>query len=112
MTWRTRRRARKNNMAEVYIDSLTLENFGPFYGEHTLKVGSLDGRCGILVGGKNGAGKTHLLRALYLAVVGESGVGDLKRVETGADATKFIFERSLNRRAQAEGQDTVRLKAV
>ena len=22
-------------MAEVYIDSLTLENFGPFYGEHT-----------------------------------------------------------------------------
>ena len=97
-------------MPEVYIDSLTLENFGPFYGEHTLNFGSLDGRCGILVGGKNGAGKTHLLRALYLAVVGESGVGDLKRVETGSDATRFLFDRSLNRRAQAEGQDTVRLK--
>jgi DNA sulfur modification protein DndD len=96
-------------MAEVYIDSLTLENFGPFYGEHTLKFSSLDGRCGILVGGKNGAGKTHVLRALYLAVVGESGVGDLKRVETGLDATRFLFERSLNRHAQAEGQDTVRL---
>ena len=99
-------------MAEVYIDSLVLENFGPFYGEHTLNFRSLEGKCGILVGGKNGAGKTHLLRALYLAVVGESGVGDLKRVETGADATKFIFEKSLNRRAQAEGEDTVRLKAV
>ena len=61
-------------MAEVYIDKLTLENFGPFYGEHTLSFGSLEGKCGILVGGKNGAGKTHLLRALYLAVVGESGV--------------------------------------
>jgi len=97
-------------MPEVYIDTLTLENFGPFYGEHTLNFGSLDGRCGILVGGKNGAGKTHLLRALYLAVVGESGVGDLKRVETGSDATRFLFDRSLNRRAQAEGQDTVRLK--
>jgi DNA sulfur modification protein DndD len=97
-------------MAEVHIDSLTLENFGPFYGEHTLNFGSLDGRCGILVGGKNGAGKTHLLRALYLAVVGESGVGDLKRVETGSDATRFLFDRSLNRRAQAEGQDAVRLK--
>jgi DNA sulfur modification protein DndD len=96
-------------MAEVYIDSLTVENFGPFYGEHTFKFSSLDGHCGILVGGKNGAGKTHLLRALYLAVVGESGVGDLKRVETGLDATRFLFERSLNRRAQAEGQDTVRL---
>ena len=97
-------------MSEVYIDSLTLENFGPFYGEHTLTFGSLEGRCGILVGGKTGAGKTHLLRALYLAVVGESGVGDLKRVETGSDATRFLFDKSLNRRAQAEGQDTVRLK--
>ena len=99
-------------MPEVYIDSLTLENFGPFYGEHTLNFGSLDARCGILVGGKNGAGKTHLLRALYLAVVGESGVGDLKRVETGSDATRFLFDRSLNRHAQAEGQDTVRLKVA
>lgn len=99
-------------MPDVYIDSLTLENFGPFYGEHTLDFRSLEGKCGILVGGKNGAGKTHVLRALYLAVVGESGVGDLKRVETGSDATRFVFEKSLNRRALAEGQDTVRLKAV
>ncbi len=99
-------------MAEVYIDSLTLENFGPFYGEHTLDFRSLEGKCGILVGGKNGAGKTHLLRALYLAVVGESGVGDLKKVEPGSDATRFAFEKSLNRRALAEGADTMRLKAV
>lgn len=99
-------------MAEVYIDSLSLENFGPFYGEHTLNFRSLEGKCGILVGGKTGAGKTHLLRALYLAVVGESGVGDLKKVETGSDATRFVFEKSLNRRALAEGQDTMRLKAI
>jgi DNA sulfur modification protein DndD len=99
-------------MAEVYIDSLTLENFGPFYGEHTIDFRSLEGKCGVLVGGKNGAGKTHLLRALYLAVVGESGVGDLKKVETGSDATRFAFEKSLNRHALAEGQDTMRLKAV
>ena len=65
-------------MAEVYIDSLTLENFGPFYGEHPLDFRNLEGRCGILVGGKNGAWKTHILRALYLAVVGEGGVGDLR----------------------------------
>ena len=89
-----------------------MENFGPFYGEHTLDFRSLEGKCGILVGGKNGAGKTHLLRALYLAVVGESGVGDLKKVETGSDATRFAFEKSLNRRALAEGEDTMRLKAV
>lgn len=99
-------------MPEVYIDSLTLENFGPFYGEHTFTFRNLDGRCGILIGGRNGAGKTHLLRALYLAVVGESGVGDLKRVETGSEATRFLLDRSLNRHALAEGRDTVRLKAV
>lgn len=99
-------------MATVYIDSLTIENFGPFYGEHTLNFANLDGRCGILIGGKNGAGKTHLLRALYLAVVGESGVGDLKRLETGSDATRFLFDQSLNRRAQAEGQGLVRLKVT
>jgi len=99
-------------MAEVYIDSLTLQNFGPFYGEHTLDFRSLEGKCGVLVGGKNGAGKTHLLRALYLAVVGESGLGDLRKVEPGADATRFVFEKSLNRRALAEGEDTMRLKAV
>src|SRR5713226_7835704 len=99
-------------MAEVYIDKLTLENFGPFYGEHTLDFRSLEGKCGILVGGKNGAGKTHLLRALYLAIVGESGVGDLKKVEPGSDATRFAFEKSLNRQAAAEGQDTVRLKTI
>jgi DNA sulfur modification protein DndD len=99
-------------MAEVYIDSLTIENFGPYYGEHTLDFRSLEGKCGILVGGKTGAGKTHLLRALYLAVVGESGVGDLRKAETGSDATRFAFEHSLNRRAQAEGQDTMRLKVV
>ncbi|MEM2111863.1 MAG: AAA family ATPase [Candidatus Bathyarchaeia archaeon] len=99
-------------MPEVYIDSLTLENFGPFYGEHTIDFRSLEGKCGILIGGKNGAGKTHVLRALYLAVVGETGVGDLKRVETGSEATRFIFEKSLNRRAVAEGRDTVRLSAI
>ncbi len=26
-------------MPEVYIDSLTLENFGPYYGEHTFNFG-------------------------------------------------------------------------
>lgn len=65
-----------------------------------------------MVGGRNGAGKTHLLRALYLAVVGESGVGDLRRVETGSEATRFVFDKSLNRRALVEGQDTVCLRAT
>jgi DNA sulfur modification protein DndD len=90
-------------MSEVYIDELTVRNFGPYYGEHTFNFTTHDDRCGILIGGKNGAGKTHLLRALYLAVVGETGVHDLKKVEPAAEATRFAFEKSLNRRAESEG---------
>jgi DNA sulfur modification protein DndD len=99
-------------MSEVFIDSLTVKNFGPFYGEHTFNFATHDDRCGILIGGKNGAGKTHLLRALYLSVVGETGVHDLKKVEPAAEATRFIFEKSLNRRAESEGEDTASLKVT
>jgi DNA sulfur modification protein DndD len=49
---------------------------------------------------------------LYLAVVGETGVVDLKKVEPASEATRFVFEKSLNRRAQLEGNDTVRLQAT
>lgn len=97
-------------MSEVYIDSLTVRNFGPFYGEHTFNFATHDDRCGVLIGGKNGAGKTHLLRALYLGVVGETGVYDLKKVEPVAEATRFIFEKSLNRLAESEGEDTALIK--
>lgn len=93
-------------MPEVYIDSLTINNFGPYYGEHIFEFPT-DGRCcTTLIGGKNGAGKTHFLRALYLAAVGESGAIDLKKVESGSDATRFELAESLNRRAKMEGQDT------
>lgn len=93
-------------MPEVYIDSLTINNFGPYHGEHTFEFGTEGHRHATLIGGKNGAGKTHLLRALYLATVGESGAIDLKKVESGSDATRFELAESLNRRAKSEGQDS------
>lgn len=93
-------------MPEVYIDSLTINNFGPYYGEHIFEFGTEGRRCATLIGGKNGAGKTHLLRALYLATVGESGAIDLKKVESGSDSTRFELTESLNRRAKSEGQDS------
>jgi DNA sulfur modification protein DndD len=97
-------------MPQVFIDNLTVENFGPFYGRTTINFAPVEGRCGILIGGKTGAGKTHLLRALYLAVVGETGVHDLKNLDTGSGATHFLFERTLNRKAQAQGKDITRLE--
>ena len=97
-------------MPQVFIDSLTVENFGPFYGRSNINFSPVEDRCGILIGGKNGAGKTHLLRALYLAVVGETGVHDLKTLDTGSDATRFLFERTLNRKAMAQGKEISRLE--
>ena len=96
--------------AEIVIDQLTVENFGPYYGKTTFDFRPVEGKCGILIGGKNGAGKTHLLRALYLAVIGETGVNDLIKVEQGSSATGFDFNKSLNRKAKAEGKHSVRLE--
>lgn len=97
-------------MSEIFIDSLTVENFGPFYGQHVFDFRPADGRQATLIGGKNGAGKTHLMRALYLAAVGSSGAIDLKKVESGSDATKFVLEESLNRKARSEGVDSSTLE--
>lgn len=97
-------------MPEIYIDSLRIKDFGPYYGEHHFDFGAVDGRRAILIGGRNAAGKTHLLRALYLAAVGDSGAVDLKKVESGSEATKFDLSESLNRRAKAEGKDTSELE--
>lgn len=97
-------------MPEIYVDSLRIKDFGPYYGEHRFEFGAVDGRRTTLIGGRNAAGKTHLLRALYLAVVGDSGAGDLKKLESGSDATKFELAESLNRRARAEGVDTSELE--
>lgn len=99
-------------MALVTIESLEVVNFGPFYGRHVFNFGPLDGRASVLIGGRNGAGKTHLLRALYLATVGESGRIDLKKLDVGSDATRFDIDHSLNRRARTEGFDTSRLSVT
>jgi ABC-type branched-subunit amino acid transport system ATPase component len=75
-------------MPQVFVDNLTVENFGPFYGRSTINFAPVEERCGILIGGKNGAGKTHLLRA------------------------RFGFEKSLNRRAKLEGNDLVPFRRI
>ncbi|MBC7367886.1 MAG: AAA family ATPase [Undibacterium sp.] len=101
---------------QISIESLELTNFGPFY-DHNVIDFKVDKRRPphVLIGGQNGAGKTHLLRALYLGVAGRVGMGDLKDVEANASgATKFNLDHLLNRRARREGADTcsVRVKIL
>lgn len=92
-------------MSLISIESLEVEDFGPFYGTHKFVFSKNGKKSTTLIGGKNGAGKTHLLRALYLATVGEPGRFDLRKIETGEDSRGFAIENSLNRRAQAEGKN-------
>ena len=91
--------------AKIVIDQLTVENFGPYYGKTTFDFRPVEGKCGILIGGRNGTGKTYLLRALYLAVIGEKGVDDLKKEDPD-----FDFNESRNRKAKNEGKPSVRLE--
>ena len=98
---------------QVSIDSLSITNFGPFYGENRIDFTTEeDDPPHILIGGKNGVGKTHVLRALYLAVVGQVGASDLRSIEAGSEVTRFSFDNSLNRRASSEGEDTVKLSVI
>ena len=91
---------------QITIESLELTNFGPFYGSNKIDFRTKkNAPPHVLIGGQNGAGKTHVLRALYLAVAGSAGVVDLKNVEADSGVTRFNFAHLLNRRAKREGED-------
>jgi len=93
-------------MFEVYIDKLKIIDFGPFFDRHEFDFTGTPDKPVILVGGRNGAGKTHLLRAIYLAIAGERGVRDLRYIESAeSGATRFEVGDSLNRLAKAKGRD-------
>ncbi len=97
-------------MFEVYIDKLIIKDFGPFYDRHEFDFTGTSDKRVILVGGRNGAGKTHLLRAIYLAIAGEAGVRDLKYIESAESGnTGFKVEESLNRLAKSKGRDKSKL---
>jgi DNA sulfur modification protein DndD len=64
---------------------LTLENFGPYHGQHSLNLRPEAGRPIILIGGLNGGGKTTLMDALRLALYGQRAQIDRRRSLAYAD---------------------------
>ncbi|MBE9158209.1 DNA sulfur modification protein DndD [Nodosilinea sp. LEGE 06152] len=62
----------------IFLD-LTLENFGPYYGQHSLNLRLEAGRPIILIGGLNGGGKTTLMDAIRLALYGQRAQIDRRR---------------------------------
>lgn len=66
----------------MIIKKVTLRNFGPFLGEHSLDLDTAPGKPLILVGALNGGGKTTILEAARLTLYGcECGNGKLRNLK-------------------------------
>ncbi len=50
---------------------LTMHNFGPFKDTHTVDLSPIEGKNIIVIGGMNGAGKTTILSAIRLVLLGK-----------------------------------------
>lgn len=60
---------------KIEYHSLTMENFGPYEGRHSLDFSPQDGGSPVtLVDGKNGFGKTSILHAFHYLLYGEADV--------------------------------------
>lgn len=80
----------------MQITEMTLENWGPFYGSHTIDLTVSDAAPVILFHGENGRGKTSLLRAIIWSLYGEL------REQDGR--TRLRVERMVNLNALDEGE--------
>ncbi len=59
----------------MVIRRLQMRNWGPYAGDHEITFDTPgDGRVIQLIRGENGHGKTHLLRAMVIALQGADGM--------------------------------------
>lgn len=57
------------------INYMKIKNIGPYYGEHTFNLNTSSYKNIILIGGKNGAGKTSFLKAIKYGLFGCFAMG-------------------------------------
>ena len=62
-------------MLQMKINYLKLSNIGPYVGEHTFSLNTTSEKNIILIGGKNGAGKTTFLKAIKYGLFGSFSLG-------------------------------------
>ncbi|RMG27601.1 MAG: hypothetical protein D6732_19925, partial [Methanobacteriota archaeon] len=56
--------------------TVTIENFGSYNGKNEFDLSVSEGKPIVLIGGKNGAGKTTFLEAIKFALYGQRGIND------------------------------------
>jgi DNA sulfur modification protein DndD len=91
------------------IDSITLTNFRQYYGDNTIELSPTPTKNIIIVGGKNGYGKTNFLISLVWCLYGEDiakiDESFKREIQKAGNYNKFLKD-SLNWDAQKEGIDT------
>ena len=69
----------------MLLKSVTVENFGPFQGTQTLNLipshSGSPGRPVVLIGGRNGSGKSSIMEAIRLCIHGRWALGRLRAPE-------------------------------
>ena len=79
---------------------LVLKNFGGYYTEHVFRFDVEENKNVILIGGKNGAGKTTILDAIRLALYGSYAYG----YRSESDGYQKKVYSHLNKRALLNGE--------
>src|SRR5689334_9236097 len=88
------------------ITSITLNNFRQYYGRNTVNIDTSGDRNIVLIGGKNGYGKTNFLLSLVWCLYGED-IGKIDRnfkreIQKEGNYAKFL-KGSLNWDAAKNG---------
>jgi DNA sulfur modification protein DndD len=100
----------------MHLRRLSLRNFKAYETAHIDLPAPAPGRNVILIGGKNGFGKTTLFEAIALGLYGRDGIRLILRAGAAADderrALNFraFMNRALNRRALKNGQLDCRIE--
>ena len=78
------------------INYLKLNNIGPYVGEHVFDLNTNSSRNIVLIGGKNGAGKTTFLKAIKYGLFGSFSLGFKTDTETYFNEIDTILNNNSN----------------
>ena len=78
-------------MKIMKINYLKLNNIGPYVGEHKFMLNTNSSKNVILIGGKNGAGKTSFLRAVKYGLFGSFAMGFKTNTDTYYNEIKSLI---------------------
>ena len=73
------------------INSLSLENIGPFKDPYTFNLSTSEQKNILLIGGKNGSGKTTILKAIKYGLFGAYALGHKTESQTYLDEIKNML---------------------